>query len=48
MTDELLRYVKQSDFDKDLNYDNGKVRYVGSYQDLGYTTHCLVFLLNIY
>ena len=39
MTDELLRYVKQSDLDKGINYDNRKVRYVGSYQDLGYTTN---------
>ena len=39
MSDELLRYVKQSDLDKGLNYDNRKVRYIGSYQDLGYTTN---------
>ena len=39
MTEELLRYVNPSDLDKGLNYDNRKVRYVGSYQDLGYTTH---------
>ena len=39
MSDELLRYVKQSDIDKGLNYDNRKVRYIGSYQDLGYTTN---------
>ena len=39
MTDELLRYVKQSDLDKGINYDNRKVRYVGSYQELGYTMH---------
>ena len=39
MTDELLRYVKQSDLDKGIKYDNRKVRYVGSYQDLGYTTN---------
>ncbi len=39
MTEELLKYVNPSDLDKGLNYDNRKVRYVGSYQDLGYTTH---------
>ena len=33
MTEELLRYVNPSDLDKGLNYDNRKVRYVGSYQD---------------
>ena len=39
MTDELLRYVNPSDLDKGLNYDNRKVRYIGSYQDLAYTMH---------
>ncbi len=42
MLDDLLRYVNPSDLNKGLNYDNRKVRYVGSYQDLGYTTHRFV------
>ena len=44
MTDELLRYVRQSDLDKGINYDNRKVKYVGSYQDLGYTTHRFIVI----
>ena len=39
MIDEMLRYVKKSDLDKGLNYDNRKVRYIGSSVDFGDFKH---------
>ena len=39
MTEELLKYVKQSDLNKGLEYDSSKVRYVGSNDDFNTTTH---------
>ena len=39
MLDELLKYVKQSDLDKGLEYESSKVRYVGSNNDLNVSTH---------
>ena len=39
MTNEILRYVNKSDLEKGLNYDNRKVRYVGSYKEDGNTIY---------
>ena len=34
MSDEILKYVSRSDLEKGLNYDNRKVKYIGSGFDI--------------